>query len=437
MRPRDTDNGLLEIPDTRQDPRTADNPLVGNHVNMKFYAGMPFTDPNGHPLGTLCVLDNEPRTLSAAQRAALVALSGQVEKLIELVLAVEQARQAQRHAENEKITLAAMHQYLMLLNEHVPVMIAQVGADERYVFVNSQYAEFFGRQPDDIIGRSVREVLGETSYRLAHPHLALAFDGHIIQFDLEIDRPDGEHKTLLVRYAPAMSAGDKVRSIVSAVTDVTDRKALENHRALLLNELQHRVKNSLTTISTIARQTARGAPTVDSFLETFNGRLRAIGTAHSILTETKNVGAGLRALITGQVEPYVDIASGRLILHGTDVALSAQCAHALGLVLHELTTNAMKHGALSNQTGKIDLRWRLVDQDGIEFISLVWSEQGGPAVSKPAATGFGSKLIQSMLSHSLSGRVEIDYKQSGLIAQLLVPTTPPTVGIEHLTGPDV
>jgi len=422
---------LLEIPDTREDIRTADNPLVGNHVDMKFYAGMPFSGPGGDVLGTLCLLDHQPRTLTDWQRTALTALAHQVEKLIELRLAAKQARLAQHRAEEEKATLAAMHQYLMLLNQHVPVMIAQISDEERYLFANARYADFFGLTPEDIIGESVDTVLGESGYRSAHPYILQALGGEVAQHDLEITDAKGRIKTLMVRYAPELSANNEVYSIIAAVSDVTERKELETHRALLLNELEHRVKNSLATLSVIARQSARRATSIEGFLETFTGRLRAIDTAHAILTNTTIVNAGLRALINGQVEPYVDIASGRLRLQGgDDVQLSAQCAHALGLVLHELTTNALKHGALSNDKGFIDLRWQALEHNGMPCVNLIWTEKQGPVIAKPNSKGFGSTLIESMLSHNLNGRVRMEYLRSGLIAELLVPTSSPTVGME-------
>ena len=131
--------------------------------------------------------------------------------------------------------------------------------------------------------------------------------------------------------------------------------------------------------------------------------------------------AGLADLIERQVGPYVDIDSDRITLSGPKILLGPNSAHALGLVLHELATNATKYGALKTTKGRIDLNWRIFDNNGIEFIELKWAESGGPKVIVPETRGFGSRLIQQSLEYSFDGSAELNFNPEGLKAVLTLP----------------
>ena len=151
------------------------------------------------------------------------------------------------------------------------------------------------------------------------------------------------------------------------------------------------------------------------------GRLHAIAVAHEILTKTDGGQVGLVDLIRRQIGPYVAMDRDQLVLDGDDMTLAPNLAHALGLVLHELTTNAAKYGALSTVAGRIEIAWREVHDGCPPHVRLTWREVGGPPVVPPTQTGFGSRLIETSLSHALDGRARISYDLAGLHAVLLIP----------------
>jgi two-component sensor histidine kinase len=184
---------------------------------------------------------------------------------------------------------------------------------------------------------------------------------------------------------------------------------------LLIHELNHRVKNSLATVQALATHTLRHSSTLEQFRETFLGRLASIAVAHDILTDTSWRGAALGDLIEGQVGPYTAIDGRRVRTQGPKVTLSSKQAQMLGLVLHELATNAVKYGALSSENGRVAIAWSI---DAEDRLVLEWIESGGPPVEPPQRRGFGTQLIEQSLKHSLSGDVALDYAPSGLRATL-------------------
>jgi PAS domain S-box-containing protein len=215
-------------------------------------------------------------------------------------------------------------------------------------------------------------------------------------------------------------AGQPIR-MIGVLDDITELKAAEQYRELLMGELDHRVKNTLATIQAMAAHTLRSAPNPQSFRETFNGRLRAIASAHEILFANAEGGARLTDLISRQVGPYADLTSDQVQLDGPDVRLDPATAHALGLVLHELATNASKYGALSHSSGHIAISWKTKHHAGSDKMHLIWRERGGPRVIAPAKQGFGTRLIEQTITHSLAGELEFRYDSAGLTAVLIVP----------------
>ncbi|MEO0743732.1 MAG: CheR family methyltransferase [Pseudomonadota bacterium] len=231
-------------------------------------------------------------------------------------------------------------------------------------------------------------------------------------------RPDGTD--IWVEWHATFYATPQGRA-VGTVQDITTRKRAQEHQALLLGELNHRVKNSLAVIQAMASQTLRNAKSLGAFREAFNGRLSAIANAHDILVGNEHSGADLLHLLRGQIGAYADL-DQQVVLDGPAVTLSPTVSHALGLVLHELTTNASKYGALSVEEGRLDVTWDTVDRRDRPHVRLSWKESGGPPVTRPKRRGFGSRLIETTLSHSLDGSVEMAYDTAGFSAVLLTPT---------------
>ena len=219
--------------------------------------------------------------------------------------------------------------------------------------------------------------------------------------------------------------GANVGSIVT-LTDMTERKHAEEQQTMLVAELNHRVKNILAIVQSVASQTVRSSSTLENFADAFTGRLRALAIAHDILTETRWIGIGLNELLLAVLEPYRTPEEPRIGVAGPAVLLPARAVVPLSMVLHEMATNAAKYGALSTRRGHIDITWQ-VSGDIEKSVELVWREQGGPTAKAGASGGFGTRLIDLLISHDLDGETEIDFDPAGVRWTLSFPVLSPGV----------
>jgi len=211
---------------------------------------------------------------------------------------------------------------------------------------------------------------------------------------------------------------------VAFFVDQTRQRADAEHRELLLLELKHRVKNMLGMVQAIARQTARSEPDREAFVHTLTGRLHAMARAHDLITARENGKACLRELIRAQVEPYSGDGD-RLTVEGPGVQLEPDAANALGLVLHELATNAAKYGALSAGAGTVTITWRAAEAPEEGKVAIEWTERDGPPVKPPSRRGFGTMLIETSLTHGLDGSMEISHDSNGVTASMTIPASFP------------
>jgi PAS domain S-box-containing protein len=207
-----------------------------------------------------------------------------------------------------------------------------------------------------------------------------------------------------------------VGSIVT-LTEITERKHAEEQQATIAAELNHRFKNMLSLVQSLAAQTVRSSENLENFNDAFSGRLQALASAHDLLTQTHSRGIGLSELATGILAPFRS-RDERIKASGSQIVLPRDAVVPLAMALHELTTNAVKYGALSNASGHIDIAWRLVEQNGSQ-VELTWQESGGPAVKRRAA-GFGTKLINRVL-HDLGAETEIKFDPQGLRCTVVFP----------------
>lgn len=203
------------------------------------------------------------------------------------------------------------------------------------------------------------------------------------------------------------------RLVLETNRDITDRRRADEVRNLLVAELNHRVKNTMAIIQSIATQTARNATSIDSFVESFNGRLQSLASAHNVLTDSDWSGASIKALVKLQLTAAGG--DNRTTFNGDDIYLSPQTALQFTLILHELATNAVKHGALSVETGRIEISWAIVGDP--PMLELVWREVGGPSVQPPKSRGFGLNLIERS-SRLPNLKTKTDFASDGLVVHL-------------------
>jgi len=237
----------------------------------------------------------------------------------------------------------------------------------------------------------------------------------------EPDVFDEASERLLVGLAgQAASAIETVRLHRDMARELEERRRVEERQKLLLNELNHRVKNTLATVQSIAYQTQRSARSPAAFREAFEARLMALSQTHNLLTEQGWQGADLTEVLQAEFEPY-DTASGRFIFEGGPaLRLSPKAAVAVGMAAHELVTNAAKYGALSNARGSVGVRWSVSDGSD-PILTFQWTERDGPSVVVPQHRGFGRRLLEQGLANELSGQVQITYDPDGLRCVMRLP----------------
>jgi two-component sensor histidine kinase len=196
--------------------------------------------------------------------------------------------------------------------------------------------------------------------------------------------------------------------------DITESKVAEERRDLLINELNHRVKNTLATVQSIASQTLRNACTMEEARSALEARLLAMSRAHDVLTRENWESADLKDIVREAMAPYRHERERRLHVQGPSVRVAPRMALAIAMALQELATNAVKYGALSNETGSVSIRWQVTGEDAPR-LHLVWSEEGGPPVPAPRRRGFGTRLIERSLTSDLNGQAAIRFTREGVV----------------------
>lgn len=238
--------------------------------------------------------------------------------------------------------------------------------------------------------------------------------------EFRIVRPDGTVRWISDKARAFYDGDGRPLYLTGACRDVTEQKQDEQHQRLLVAELSHRVKNTLAVVQAIAGQTMRRSASLEDFANAFGGRLRALAATHGLLTESGWRSADLSRLIGKTLEAH-GVGNGDVILSGPELGLAPKQALALGLVLHELATNAAKHGALSLPSGRVGITWELAHTDDGPRLRLDWAERGGPPAVAPRTEGFGMKLIRHTASYELEGAAELHYGSEGLRCAITIP----------------
>ena len=212
------------------------------------------------------------------------------------------------------------------------------------------------------------------------------------------------------------------RRVAILFTDVTERKRNERERELMLNELDHRVKNMLAVVQSISNQTLRVTEDPRTFAAVFGQRIRALSAAHNLLTQERWSGADLGQLISASIASFVTDGSERILAEGPDIRLAPNATVSFTMALHELATNAMKYGALSNGEGRIEVSWTIGKApEGQDRLEVTWNELDGPEVIPPEREGFGKRMLEKGIARELGGEVTLDYVPSGLVCQMNFP----------------
>ena len=307
---------------------------------------------------------------------------------------------------------------------------AEASSDVMWVMdADTRRFEFLSPSFEEIYGESRARILRDMDRwaELLHPDdrdrvmeaMRETLNGRRIETEYRIVRPDGVMRWIRDTGFPIRESDGRLRRAAGLARDVTQRKENESRQRLMLRELNHRVKNTLATVQSIARQTLRHAASPEVFQERFEDRLLALSQTHNLLTHENWERGSLKALLKQELSPY---GKDRVHLLGEqDVHLAPRAVVPLAMALHELTTNAAKYGALSVPSGELTVGWS-VSGSLFETLRLEWRERGGPPIaSRPARQGFGSRLLERGIRAELEGQVTLDFKPEGLDAAIEIP----------------
>ena len=320
--------------------------------------------------------------------------------------------------------LAAETRGLRDLFEQTPSFMAVLMGEElRYAQANNAYLQLIGHR--QVVGKTLAEALPEVVEQGFPDLLRRVMSDKVAHIDhgasVLLQRTPGaplEERFLDFIFQPITGPGGESVGVFVEGSDVTDRVLGDRQQKLLVDELNHRVKNTLSTVQAIAAQTLRTNADPVGFREAFEARLMALSDTHNLLTATNWVSADLRKVAQLEFRPY---GSERYHLMGPAVALSPARALALGLLFHELATNAAKYGALTRGDGRVEVVWQVRGDEGAEELEIDWREYDGPPVVAPTRRGFGSRLIERSLQGQLGGEAKLSYAPEGVCCRIRLP----------------
>jgi PAS domain S-box-containing protein len=313
--------------------------------------------------------------------------------------------------------------YLSFLLDKLPVGIMQTGLDGRYVFVNAYFCQLTGRSAEELVGLHFSRVTHPDDIAENARLFALAVEtGVPYTFRKRYLRADGS--AVWVEVSVTMLA-ERPDGLLSVVVDLTERMRAEAQKNLLIDELNHRVKNTLASVQSLSALTMKHTPAAKAFNRAFSARLLALSATHDLLTRTAWESASLNDLVVTELEPYEGRDHARVTIAGPPVSLSPRQVISLGMIFHELATNSSKYGALSAPAGRISISWGVTAAPTAHRLRIDWREQGGPPVKPPIRRGFGSRLMEHSIAHELGGRFAPSYEPEGFGCTIELPLSLP------------
>lgn len=284
---------------------------------------------------------------------------------------------------------------------------------------NGAAERLFGYTASEIVGKSILTIIPPERHDEETIIIARIRSGQRIEhFETVRRRKDGSLVDLSLTVSPVRDRNGRIVGASKIARDITERRQAERVKEHLVNEIKHRVKNTLGTVQAMAVQTFRKGPPEERNM--FIGRLHALADAHDVLTQRDWGSVSLREMALRALKPFADAKRARVRVDGSDADISPNRALLLAMVLHELGTNAVKYGALSNDTGTVDVVWDVVKADNARTLKLGWEEHGGPSVAPPAHKGFGSRMIEHAIRGEL-GVSEFRFDPEGLICRIEMP----------------
>ena len=296
--------------------------------------------------------------------------------------------------------------------------------DNPIIFANDSFLSLTGYDREEVLSHTFESMMARGCAPEVLAHLAVAFEGGSDD-DLEIyyRRKDGSEFWADVFISPVRDEVGLVVQHFASFVDLSRHKEEQAQAALLIDELNHRVKNTLSTVQSIVSQALRNASDPAVIRESIESRLFALSRSHDLLTRLNWGGAGLVDVIREALEPF-GVANGRterFVITGENIPLLPRATLALSIAFNELATNAVKYGAFSTEAGSIRIAWTIEPSATGDRLVLRWEEKDGPPVTPPSRKGFGSRVIERGLAHELEGAVDLDYRRGGVVCTIDIP----------------
>jgi len=403
----------LVVEDAALDSRFASNPLVSGEPFIRFYAGAPLIAPNGKILGALWIADRVPRFgMAANHMKQLTSMAGIVMSEMELSREIGLREQAQKNAaiarSNLDLTLALSD-----------IASFRIDMETGLIEWGGAYMKIWG----DDAGEAVSELTNALDR--VHPDdresLRLAISASVDELEkfearFRIVLPSGETRWL-EGYGDYFESNGRP-TLTGINKDITHSVDQQEQLRLHTRELHHRLRNLFATLQSIMTLTKGSATSIDDYIERIHNRLSALNRAQQILLDTNFVTGSFAALVDDLCKTYPGIRWS-----GPDLILAENAMVSISLVLNELATNAAKYGALTSETGRVDIDWHIcVDREGPDIVELTWAEGGvRGSLSAPSETGFGTSLIDHSITRNLRGKIERNWAVDGLICRITFP----------------
>ena len=281
-----------------------------------------------------------------------------------------------------------------------------------------EIAHIYNLIPSDV-GRPLSDIVSKLSYTTLRQDVQSVLQT-LQPLEKRVERLD-RSTYYLMRILPYRSLDSTIDGSLVTFVDVTSIVRAEEHQRLLVDELNHRVKNMLTVVISLATNTLRQADTLDGFREVFLGRIHALTAAYALLSRDAWTPVLLREILMEELKPFLSNGSEAVTLTGPAVLLEPRAALAMGMAVHELITNAVKYGALSVAHGSVDISWEVEKTDDGQVLVLLWKELGGPPVVRPGMRGFGMTLVERAFAHDVRGEARVEFMPNGVVATLRAP----------------
>ena len=422
---------LMIVSDATADPRFSGNPLVTGEPFIRFYAGAPLLTDDGVPLGSLCVIDRNPR-------AGLSPLQGQGLRLLadHIMVALRARKTARTRVEVDqeaRQTLRESEQKFRILADTMPQMVWSTLPDGYHDYYNARWYEFTGVPEGSTDGEGWNGLFHPDDQERARVTWTHSLEsGEPYEIEYRLRNSQGDYRWTLGRALPIRDNAGRIIRWFGTCTDIHEQKLLLEQREIVSQELSHRIKNIFAVIGGLMSLSSKAHPEIASHASELRARIMALGKAHDFVrphsarSKPDKDQTSLQGLLSALLSAYQLQSDARIFIAGMDAAIDDRSATPLALIFHELATNAAKYGALSSAEGRIQIEigtaQGLDKGIGADDVRITWKENGGPEIQAPPKTeGFGSRLIELSITNQLRGNLAYAWDRDGLRVVVIIP----------------